>query len=116
MPDQPSEQRRFPRIPSENALLVKKLGDEESESLAKTRVMGGGGCMFTHEASLGVGSTVELLISLPQRVLKARARVVYELPTKPSGVEVGVEFLGVDAEDRHALDALLSAVPSARPR
>ena len=114
MPDQPRQQRRFPRIPSENALLVKKVDDAASESLAKTRVIGGGGCMFTHESSFGVGSTVELLISLPQRVLKAQARVVYELPIKPSGVEVGVEFLNVGPEDRQALDTLLMAVPADR--
>lgn len=116
MPNQPTEQRRFPRIPSENALLVKKIGDEASEALAKTRVLGGGGCMFTHEASLGVGSIVELLISLRSRVLKARARVVYENAAKPSGVEVGVEFLDVSAEDRLALDALLATPPAVSRR
>ncbi|MFI5143809.1 MAG: PilZ domain-containing protein [Thermoanaerobaculales bacterium] len=116
MPNQPMLPRRFPRIPSENALLVKKVGDEASESLAKTRVLGGGGCMFAHEASLGVGSVVELLISLPSRVLKARARVVYENAAKPGGVEVGVEFLDVSAEDRLALDALLAATPAASRR
>ena len=107
MPNQPKPQRRFPRIPSENAVLVKKVGDDTSESLVKTRVLGGGGCMFAHDGSLGVGSTVELLISLPLRVLKARARVVYENAAKPHGVEVGVEFLSVSAEDRVALDTLL---------
>jgi len=116
MPDQPRPQRRFPRIPSENAILVKKVGDEASESLAKTRVVGGGGCMFTHESSLGVGSTIELLISLPRRVLKARARVVYENAAKPHGMEVGVEFVAVSAEDRHLLDALLTASPAGSQR
>lgn len=111
MPNQPRAQRRFPRIPSENALLVKKVGDDASESLAKTRILGGGGCMFTHESPLGVASIVELLISLPSRVLKAQARVVYENAAKPSGVEVGVEFLNVSAEDHLALDALLAARP-----
>jgi len=111
MPDPSRPQRRFPRIPSENAVLVKKVGDDTSESLARTRVLGGGGCMFSHEGSLGVGSTVELLISLPLRVLKARGRVVYENSAKPHGVEVGVEFLSVSAEDRLALAELLAKSP-----
>src|SRR5271169_224058 len=95
MPESPKSQRRFPRIPSEHALLVKRAGDESSEALVKTRVLGGGGCMFVHDASLGVGSVVDLLISLPRQVLKARARVVYEIPNRTGDVEVGVEFVEV---------------------
>lgn len=116
MPEPPRLQRRFPRVPSENAVLVKKIGDDSSEALAKTRVLGGGGCMFVHGVPLGVGSTVEMLISMPRQVLRVRARVVYELPARPGGVEVGVEFVDVAEGDREVLAAWLAgradAVPS----
>ncbi len=108
MTDTPREQRKFPRIPAEKTLLVKKIGDEASESLAKTRTVGGGGCMFVHHEPLGVGSGVELLISLGGRVLKAHGRVVWEVVTEPGRVEVGVEFIAISPKDRKALEALLA--------
>jgi PilZ domain len=110
MTDDAREQRRFPRVPSEKAVLVKRIGDEASEALAKTRTVGAGGCMFVHHEPLGVGSAVELLISLPGRVVKARGRVVWENLEGAGRVEVGVEFLDVSAKDRRALDAAVAAV------
>jgi hypothetical protein len=92
-------------------VLVKKIGDEESEALAKTRVLGGGGCMFLHETTLGVGSAIELLISLRGRVIKALGQVVWEAPATGGGVEVGVEFINVPAEDRQVLDTILASGP-----
>ena len=109
------EQRRFPRVPAEKAVLVKKLGDESSETLAKTRMVGGGGCMFVHHEAVGVGTAVELLISLPTRVIKAQGRVVWETVAQDGTVEVGVEFLDVSAKDRRALEAAVAeAAPAAR--
>ncbi|HQT95173.1 MAG TPA: PilZ domain-containing protein [Thermoanaerobaculaceae bacterium] len=107
------EQRRFPRVPAEKAVLVKKLGDESSETLAKTRMVGGGGCMFVHHESLGVGTAVELLISLPSRVIKAQGRVVWETVAQGGTVEVGVEFLDVSAKDRRALEAAVAGAVAA---
>jgi hypothetical protein len=100
--------RRYPRVPAENALLVKKIGQEDSELLAKTRTVGVGGCMFVHREALGVGSAVELLISLPGRVIKAQGRVVWETVVGPDQVEVGVEFLRISPQDRQSLEAALS--------
>ncbi len=107
MPGRATEQRRFPRGPAEKTILVKKLGDEASESLAKTRVVGGGGCMFLHHEPLGVGTRVELLISLPRRVIKAQGRVAWEVVKDPGRVEVGVEFLSISPKDKRALDQVL---------
>ncbi len=100
--------RRFPRVPAENAVLVKKVGEEDSELLARTRSVSCGGCMFVHRESLGVGTAVELLISLPGRVIKVQGRVVWESVTAPASVEVGVEFLRISAEDRRALESALA--------
>ncbi len=107
MPDHGSEQRRFPRIPAERALLVKKVGDEDSEALAKTRSVGGGGCMFVHHEPLGVGARVELLISLAGRVIKVEGCVAWEVVKAPGDVEVGVEFLSISPKDKRALDEIL---------
>ena len=108
MTDTPREQRKFPRIPAEKPLLVKKIGDDTSESLAKTRTVGGGGCMFVHHETLGVGSDIELLISLAGRVIKAYGRVVWEVVNEPGRVEVGVEFVMISPEDRKTLESALA--------
>ena len=108
MPDKPREQRKFPRVPAEKALLVKRIGDDSSESLAKTRTVGGGGCMFVHHEPLGVGQRIELLISIAGRVVKAEGRVVWEEVGEPGSVEVGVEFLNISPKDRKTLENALA--------
>ena len=108
MPEKIMLPRRFPRVPAENALLVKKMGEEGSELLAKTRSVSSGGCMFVYHEPVGVGTAIELLISLPGRVIKAQGRVVWESVSAPGKVEVGVEFLRIAAEDRRALEAAIA--------
>jgi len=100
------EKRRFPRIPAEHAVLVKKLGTDETEEFAKTRSVGLGGCMFHSDAALGLGSGVELLISVRGGVVKVHARVVYEIPKDDGGVQVGVEFLRMATGDLKLLQTL----------
>ncbi len=98
--------RRFPRIPSENAVLVRKLGQAEAEGFVKTRVVGLGGCMIVSDEHLGQGAFLDLLISVRGRVIKTRGRVVYEIPRSRKHVEVGVEFLEIGPDDRHVIAAL----------
>jgi hypothetical protein len=113
MPER-DEQRRFPRIRTENPVHVRKIGDEGREECAKTRTLGLGGCMFVAAEPLGDESIVDLLISVrPKRVIEARAKVVYEVPreTAPGAqtFEVGVEFLSISEPDRLALQELFEA-------
>ncbi len=98
--------RRFPRIPSENAVLIKKLGFEELEGFAKTRVVGLGGCMFVSDEPFGVDAYLDLLISVRGRVVKTRGRVAYEIDKGGGEWEVGGEFLDISPPDRTILQAL----------
>lgn len=102
------DKRRFPRISAQHALLVKKLSEQASESLARTEVMGGGGCMFVHDEQLGEGARIQLLISVRGAVVKATAKVAWERPRDDGRYEVGVEFLDVSPEDRGIIESLLS--------
>jgi len=113
MADQHPNKRRFPRVPSENAVLVKKLGSESREDFAKTRVIGLGGCMFVSDALLGVGSPIEILISVKGQVAKVRARVVWEQPADGGRFEIGVEFVAIGAADRVILEKLFPTGKSA---
>ena len=95
--------RRFPRIPSSYIVLVRKVGEEEIEELAKTRSLSLGGCSFRSEEPLGAGAGLELVISLALRPLSIPARVVWEHPRDDGGFEVGGEFLKLDHDEQKVL-------------
>jgi PilZ domain len=107
--------RRFPRIPSQHALLVRRLADESSEALARTETMGGGGCMFVHEGPLGIGSHVELLISVRGTVVKAGGHVAWESARDDGRYEIGVAFSEVSEQDQGIIEALLREQPDPTP-
>jgi hypothetical protein len=112
MTDEHPPKRHYPRIPSGNAVLVRCLGGAHiAEGFAKTEVVGLGGCMFVNDEPLGIGSVLEVLISVEGRVLNTIARVVYEIPKDPSHIQVGVEFLEISPEDREELGRLLVVGP-----
>jgi len=98
--------RRYPRISSEHALLVRRLDVAENEAFAKSRTVGLGGLMFRSTEVYGDGSLLELLITVRGEVVTARARVVYETPVAEGGVEIGVEFVEMKLEDRKTLTDL----------
>ena len=100
------DSRRFPRIPSRNAVLVKETRDGD-EAFVPTRTMSLGGCSFMSQEEIGSGEVLELLISVDQRVISAPARVVYSRLSDDSRYEVGVEFGDLAAEDREVLGGLL---------
>jgi hypothetical protein len=104
--------RRFPRIPAEHAVMVRLLGGPRFEGFAKTRVIGLGGCMFVNRESLGYGSLMELLISVEGRVIRADARVAYEIPKGNREHQVGVEFLRLHPADRELLSSLIARTQS----
>jgi hypothetical protein len=108
MVDEHREKRRFPRVPSENVVLMRKLGEDAGEALVKTKVMGLGGCLLVSQEAMKPGTTVELLISVSGRVVKTQARVAWENMRPEGGFDVGVEFLAVEPADRHILEVLLA--------
>lgn len=103
-------QRRFPRVPAEVVVLVSKPAPQAIEGFGKTRVMGLGGCCFVVPHTIGIGSTLDISLSLSGRVISAVAQVVYENMVD-KGVEVGVEFLRLDASDRQFLRRYLATSP-----
>lgn len=106
MDDEYPQKRRFPRIPAENAVLVRKIGEEPVEGFATMKTVGLGGCMFVHDSSFGPGSVLEVLISIKSWVVKATGRVVYEIPRDDSALEVGMEFIEISPADKAVLETL----------
>lgn len=99
--------RRFPRVPSENVVLLQKMERGAEEELAKTDVVGLGGCSVVSKTAVGVGSLVKLLISVSGHVIKTEARVVYEHKKGPREFHAGMEFLRLLPSDRELLTKLL---------
>ena len=98
--------RRFPRIASHHAVLAKKSGNDGLEEFGRTTTIAVGGCSFVADEAFGIGSPIEMLITVDGRVISARARVVYELDSDGGRKEIGVEFARVD--DASAIERLLT--------
>ena len=100
-----SSSRRYPRIPSRNTILVKKLDTPTPGRLTKTQVLGLGGCMFLSDDSIGVDSHLSLHIAVKDRFIRAQAKVVYEI-LKEDRFEVGVQFLEITPEEMALLETV----------
>src|SRR5256885_1663092 len=87
--------RRFPRIASHHAVLAKSLGGDGDEEFGHTKTIAVGGCSFVAGESIGVGSPLELLITVDGHMVSARARVAYE-HEEEGRIEIGVEFASLD--------------------
>ncbi len=100
--------RRFPRFNAEVVVLISRPSLQSGEGFGKTRLVGLGGCCFVVPESLGVGSTLDLSMSIASRVITAVAQVVYENQAE-RGVEIGVEFVRLDPNDRQFLRRYLDS-------
>lgn len=100
-------ERRFPRIPAQTSVLIRKLGGSIRGELSTTLVVGKGGCSFTHAQPQGVGTELYLSIQVGADLVEARVRVVYDHPQESGTFEVGVEFLEVAKRDEPLLEQLL---------
>ena len=99
--------RRHPRVPFVGPILVKATGRELPEAILRTRVLGRGGCLFVSPRALGRGALVSLVLPLGSRVLRAKARVVWERRESGQEVAVGVEFLHLDPTELSLLETVV---------
>lgn len=112
MSDPNHELRRFPRLESRQAVLVRRVDDASPiEELAPTKTIAIGGCCLVIDEPLGKGSQVELLISLDKHVVTARGEVVYEIPAGDGRTETGIQFARLDDEAAHAIHRLFIKKP-----
>lgn len=108
MPEEKRDNRRFPRLGAQHAVLVKRLGHPDDEAFARTRTVGLGGCSFVHDEPLGKGTVVELLISVRNDVVRATARVVNELKLRDGSYEECMEFLFISDVHKRILEMLFA--------
>ena len=98
--------RRFPRIPVENSVLVRRAEDD-SGAFSTAKCLGTGGCMFHHRGRLEPGDHLVLTISVKGGFIQAPARVVYITPAG-DGFDVGAEFQDLPDLDRAAIEEILA--------
>lgn len=101
--------RRFPRIPSQYDVGVRRV--EEQKAIPMVSIVndvGLGGCRFMSKETFGVNSLLWLTILPKKGIVEARARVVYEMPNKGKTYEIGVEFVEISPRDQTTLEKLVS--------
>ncbi len=106
MSNELNRERRYPRIPSTNTVLVREMGESPQEGFGRTRTVSLGGCSFFSDEELAEGSIIEVLISVGASVVRAKARVVYRTARDGDRPEVGVEFLEMNDDDRQIITDL----------
>lgn len=89
--------RQFPRIPTENVVLIHRIGPSEQQGEATARQLGLGGLMISSLEPLGVDSFLKLKISIDADVVEATGRVVWERPADDGSYDVGVAFVSIDS-------------------
>lgn len=104
------KERRFPRISTENAVMVNRLGEDEIADLGCTSTIGAGGCSFISSEIQEVHNLLKLLISIRREVVEVRARVVFINKVEGGRFEIGVEFLDIKECDQSKIDALFIPV------
>jgi hypothetical protein len=104
-----SRQRRFPRIASQNPVMVTRSDDEHVGSLTLTQTLSVGGCLAITDEKLGNGATVKVVISVHGQVVEALGRVVYEARRKDGRFDAGIEFLRLPALDRVVIERLFES-------
>ncbi len=108
---QPSR-RRFPRLSTDNVVLVTTVGDLEAEQLARVSNVSLGGCQVVVERTLPRGTVVQVLVRVGGEVVDALGRVVYQLK-RGGRVEAGIEFFYLSENDQRRLGAVLADQPRA---
>lgn len=101
--------RRFPRIPSQYEVGVRKAHERKSIPIVSTvNEMGLGGCRFVSRVSFGEGTLLWLTIIPKKSIVEAKAKVLYELPKKDQTFEIGVEFVEISPRDKATLEKILA--------
>ena len=108
MPIDGVDKRRFPRMEEQTTMLVRTLGKGGIEGFCKGGVLGLGGCEFSSTTRIDKGSSLELLIAVENRVVRAGAKVITERRNSEGGYIVGVKFTSIRKRDWEMLESLFA--------
>lgn len=100
--------RRFPRIRSENTMLVSSVDGRALDQFGFTHTIGLGGCGFAYSEALATGAAVELMVAVRPAAIMISARVVYCNAVEEMW-DVGVEFVDLGPVEREVLARLVAS-------
>ncbi len=109
MDDKTEKIRRFPRIKPEFPVLLKEINPEGTDTFARTKSLGIGGCAVLSDESMGQGSMVKVIVNAHGDTFQAVGRVVYELRGDTMEYEIGIEFLSLTPGDTKVIAGLIEA-------
>ncbi|MCG6949419.1 MAG: PilZ domain-containing protein [Acidobacteria bacterium] len=102
--------RQFPRVPSEDVVMIHRLGPAEEEEQTTARQIGLGGLMISSVESLGVDSYLRLKLTIEAEEVEATGRVVWEKPAEDGSFDVGIAFISIDAAHADTIMQKLAAM------
>lgn len=100
--------RQYPRVPTENVVLIHRIGPAEQKEMATARQIGLGGLMISSVDSLGVDAYLRLAITIDNEVVEATGRVVWEKPAEDGSFDVGVAFVSIDSAHSETIMAQMA--------
>ena len=104
--------RQYPRVPTENVVMIHRIGPAEEKEMATALQIGLGGLMISSVESLGVDSYLRLAITIDNEVVEATGRVVWEKPTDDGAFDVGVAFVSIDSAHSETIMAQMAQAAS----
>ena len=99
--------RRFPRVPSQQPVLVKLRRATDPGEVNHLVTVSLGGCMFLFDRPLRPNAPLELAILVGRRIAHAGARVVYQSRRRDGLYETGAEFTETAPRDLEVLGLLI---------
>ncbi len=102
--------RRHQRIATPKGVWV-AWQDGKQQNVSRVRDLNVGGLFISTPTPLALGSTVTILLSVPEGEIRSRATVRNIIP----GEGMGVQFTEITQQDQERVDKLVTRLLSAEP-
>jgi len=106
-----AERRKYPRIPTDQVISFAPL--EDRDRLAVSRNLSVGGIRFEAVGcEIELGTTLRVSFNVGDRTVVAVGRVSWATELDPLTMDVGIEFIDIDAEALRHLEESSEALAS----
>jgi Tfp pilus assembly protein PilZ len=109
------DKRRFPRLDSVHLISYTHFDDAKNPiemGMCKTLDLSHGGVTIQTHRLFAVGTKLEMVVALEERLVKPKGRVVHVREVGKDLYEVGVCFTDLDEADRASLTEFFEKVSS----
>ena len=106
-----NDRRKFSRIPTDQVICFSMVEDAKHLGIGKDVSRGG----IRFEAvgcELDLGDTIRVTFNVGERSIEAVGEVVWAIESDPITLDIGLEFIEIDAEAARLLEEQLETIPS----